>query len=168
MRTPLGDRFERGVMARSAASEPEAHQELEDWTRSGDGISHKRSLWTAPKCEVPSGVSDGQPMWKPLSITQGDGTSVQPEGIDRQSLLSAQMRETGSNVASFTQSVEEDPRSSAERTKDDLSEIWGEELLGLKSENASDHGRQNVIGKPNGRCSKLGRCRRDTRDDDGT
>ena len=33
--------------------------------------------------------------------------------------------------------------------RDDLSEIWGEELLRLESENtSSDHGRQNVVGKP--------------------
>ena len=32
--------------------------------------------------------------------------------------------------------------------RDDLSEIWGEELLGLENENTSDHGRQNVVGKP--------------------
>ena len=32
--------------------------------------------------------------------------------------------------------------------RDDLSEIWGEELLSLESENTSDHGRQNVVGKP--------------------
>ena len=99
------------------ASDPETHQELEGWTRSGDGISHERSLWSASKCEVPSGVSDGQPMWQPLSITHGDGGSIQPKGIDRQSLLSAQMRKTGSDVASFTQAVEEDPRNSAERTE---------------------------------------------------
>ena len=34
--------------------------------------------------------------------------------------------------------------------RDDLSEIWGEELLSLESENTSDHDRQNVIGKPVG------------------
>ena len=32
--------------------------------------------------------------------------------------------------------------------RDDLNEIWGEELLGLEGENTSDHERQNVIGKP--------------------
>ena len=31
---------------------------------------------------------------------------------------------------------------------DDLSEIWGEELLGLENENTSDLERQNVMGKP--------------------
>ena len=31
--------------------------------------------------------------------------------------------------------------------RDDLSEIWGEELLKLECENTSDHERQNVIGK---------------------
>ena len=31
--------------------------------------------------------------------------------------------------------------------RDELSEIWGEELLKLESENTSDHERQNVIGK---------------------
>ena len=34
--------------------------------------------------------------------------------------------------------------------RDDLSEIWGEELLGSESEKTSDHERQNVIGKPMG------------------
>ena len=38
---------------------------------------------------------------------------------------------------------------------DDLSEIWGEELLGLESENTSDHERQNVIGKPMGGAPKM-------------
>ena len=32
--------------------------------------------------------------------------------------------------------------------RDDLSEIWGEELLSLESENTSDLERQNMIGKP--------------------
>ena len=100
-------------MARSVASDPETHQELEGWSRSGDGISHERSLWTDSECEVPSGVSDGQPMWQPLSIAHGDGRSIQPEGIDRQSLLSAQIGKTGSDVTSFTQAFEEDPRNSA-------------------------------------------------------
>ena len=39
--------------------------------------------------------------------------------------------------------------------RDDLSEIWGEELLGLESENTSDHERQNVIGKPMGAASNM-------------
>ena len=34
--------------------------------------------------------------------------------------------------------------------RDELKEIWGEELLSLESENISDHERQNVIGKPVG------------------
>ena len=32
--------------------------------------------------------------------------------------------------------------------RDDLSEIWGEELLSLGDENTSDFERQNAIGKP--------------------
>ena len=32
--------------------------------------------------------------------------------------------------------------------RDDLSEIWREELLSLEGENASDFERQNAIGKP--------------------
>ena len=32
--------------------------------------------------------------------------------------------------------------------RDDLSEIWGKELLGLESENTSDHERQSMVGKP--------------------
>ena len=32
--------------------------------------------------------------------------------------------------------------------RDDLSDIWGEELLGLEDENTSDFERQNAIGKP--------------------
>ena len=52
--------------------------------------------------------------------------------------------------------------------RDDLSEIWGEELLGLEGENTSDHERQNVIGETYGWCPKPGRDRRDTRENDGT
>ena len=40
--------------------------------------------------------------------------------------------------------------------RDDLSEIWGEELLKLESENTSDHERQNVIGKPVGGTPNMG------------
>ena len=39
--------------------------------------------------------------------------------------------------------------------RDDLSEIWGEELLGLEGENTSGHERQNVIGKPMGGAPNL-------------
>ena len=39
--------------------------------------------------------------------------------------------------------------------RDDLSEIWGEEFLGLEGENTSDHERQNVIGKPMGGAPNL-------------
>ena len=39
--------------------------------------------------------------------------------------------------------------------RDDLSEIWGEELLSMESENRSDHERQNVIGKPMGSAPSL-------------
>ena len=68
-------------------------------------------------------------MWKPLSITPGDGRGIQPEDTNRQSLLGTQVRTTGSNVAPFTQTVEEDPGSVPREQRDDLSEIWGEELL---------------------------------------
>ena len=33
VRTPLGNSVERGVMARSAANNPEANQRVEDWSR---------------------------------------------------------------------------------------------------------------------------------------
>ena len=39
--------------------------------------------------------------------------------------------------------------------RDDLSEIWGEDLLKLERENTSDHERQNVIGKPVGSTPNL-------------
>ena len=39
--------------------------------------------------------------------------------------------------------------------RDDFSEVWGEEPLGLESENTSDHERQNVIGKPMGGAPNL-------------
>ena len=42
-----------------------------------------------------------------------------------------------------------------QRDRDDLSEIWGEELLGLENENTSDLERQNMIGKPMNSAPKL-------------
>ena len=56
-------------------------------------------------------------MWQPLSIAHGDGGGIQPKGIDRQGLLGAQVRKTGSDVASLTPVVEANPRDSAERTE---------------------------------------------------
>ena len=56
-------------------------------------------------------------MWKPLSNTHGDGRGIQPEDTNRQSLLGTQVRTTGSNVAPFTQTVEEDPGNSTKGTK---------------------------------------------------
>ena len=80
-------------------------------------ISHERSLWSASKCEVLSGVSNGQPVRQPLPTAHGDGGGIQPEGIDRESLLGAQVRKVGSDVASVTQVVEKNPRNSAERAE---------------------------------------------------
>ena len=60
----------------------------------------------------------------------------------------ADVRITGSNVASFTYAVEEDPGNCTKGTRDDLSEIWGEELLSLEAEKTSDFERQNTIRKP--------------------
>ena len=54
---------------------------------------------------------------KPLSITHGDSRGIQPEDINRQSLLDTQVRTTGSNVAPFTQTVEEDPGNCIKGTK---------------------------------------------------
>ena len=82
-------------------------------------------------------------MWQLLPTAHVDGGGIQPEGVNRQSFLGAQVCKIGSNVASFTQAIEKNPANGA-----DLSEIWGEEHLGLESENTSDHERQNVIGRP--------------------
>ena len=38
-------------------------------------------------------------MWQPLSIAHGDGGGIQPKGIDRQSLLSAQEEDLAKNVS---------------------------------------------------------------------
>ena len=54
----------------------------------------------------------------------------------------------GSNVASLAQFVEEYPRDCTGEQRENLSEIWREELLSLEGENTSDFERQNTIGKP--------------------
>ena len=80
-------------------------------------------------------------MWKPLSITHGDGGGIQPEDTKRQSLLGTQVRTTGSHrlLRKILGTVPREQR-------DDLSEIWGE-LLSLEGENTSDFERQNTIVK---------------------
>ena len=82
VRAPLGDSIECVVMAWGIAINPEAHQRVE-------GLS-------ASNCEVSGMISNGQTMWKPLSITHGDGGGIQPEDTNRQSLLGAQVRTNGS------------------------------------------------------------------------
>ena len=87
-------------------------------------------------------------MRKPLPTAHGDVGGIQPEGFNRQSLLGAQVCKIGSNVAALSQAIEKIRGTLSREQRDDLSEIWGEELLSLESENTSDHERQNVIGKP--------------------
>ena len=104
-------------MAWGVAGDSKAHPELKRRSRDGNGISHKRSLWSTLKCEIFSRVSDGQPVRQPLPTAHGDGGGIQPKNINRQSLLSAQVRKVGSDVASLTQVAEKIPRNSAERTE---------------------------------------------------
>ena len=59
----------------------------------------------------------GSVMRQPLPIAHGDRGGIQPKGINRQGLLSAQVCKTGSDVASLTQVVEKNPRNSAERAE---------------------------------------------------
>ena len=84
-----------------------------------------------------------------LSLTHGDGGSILSEYADRQGFLGAQVRTLGADVTSFTSVVVEDVGSVAWKLKggEDLSKIWGDELLSLEKENTSDFKRQNTIGK---------------------
>ena len=41
VRAPLGNSVERGVMAWSAANNPEAYQRVEDWSGGGNGVSRE-------------------------------------------------------------------------------------------------------------------------------
>ena len=68
-----------GIVAGGVANHPETYQRVEDWSRGGDGISRERSLWPACKCKVLGGISNGQPMWEPLSIAHGSGGGIQPK-----------------------------------------------------------------------------------------
>ena len=54
-------------------------------------------------------------MWQPLPTAHGDGGGIQPESVNRQSLLGTQVRKVGSNVASLTQAIEKNPGNGAER-----------------------------------------------------
>ena len=104
-------------MAWSFAGNSKTHPELESWSRGGNGVSYERSLWPAIERKISDRVSDGQFVRKSLPTAHGDGGSIQPEKISRQSLFSAQMREVGSDVASLTQAVEKNPRGSTERVE---------------------------------------------------
>ena len=104
-------------MAWAVAGHSKAHPELEGWSRGGNGISHERSLWPAIEREILDRASDGQFEWKSLPTAHGDDGSIQPESISGQGLLSAQVREVGSGIASLAQVVEKNPRDSTERVE---------------------------------------------------
>ena len=95
----------------------------------------------ASKREVPSGIGDGQPAWKPLSITHGNGGGIQSEDTYRKSLLDTQVHHSHRLLRKILGAVPGEQREHS-------SEIWGEELLSLEGENTSDFDRQNTIGKP--------------------
>ena len=104
-------------MARGVANHPETYQRIENWSRGRDGISSERSLCPACKCKVLGGISNSQPMREPLSIAHGNDGGIQPRDTSGQGLLGTQVRTAGSNVAFFTQAVEEDPGNGAKGTK---------------------------------------------------
>ena len=104
-------------MAWSTAGNSKTNPKLESWSRGGNGISDERSLWPAIERKISDRVSDDQFVRKSLPTAHGDGGSIQPENIGGQSLFSAQMREVGSDVASFTQAIEKNTRDSAERVE---------------------------------------------------
>ena len=101
-------------MAWGVAGDSKKHPELEGWSRGGNGVSHERSLWPAIERKIPDRVSDGQFMRKLLPTAHGDGRSIQPESIGGQGLLSAQVRDVGSGIASLAQDVEENQRDKTE------------------------------------------------------
>ena len=104
-------------MAWSVAGDSKTYPELEGWSRGGNGVSHERSLWPAIERKIPDRVNDGQFVRKPLPTAHGDGESIQPESIGGQGLLSAQVREVGSGIASLGQVVKENQRDSTERVE---------------------------------------------------
>ena len=104
-------------MAWGVAGDSKTYPELEGWSRGGNGVSHERSLWPAIERKIPDRVNDGQFVWKPLPTAHGDGGSIQPENIGGQGLLSAQVREVGSGIASLAKVVEENQRDSTERVE---------------------------------------------------
>ena len=91
------------------------HIRLEGWSRGGNGVSHERSLWPAIERKIPDRVNDGQLVRKPLPTAHGDGGSIQPESTGGQSLLSAQVCEVGSDIASLAQVVEKNQGDSTKR-----------------------------------------------------
>ena len=70
------------VTALSVESSPGALQttqkHIRGWKRRRR-ISRERSLWPACKCRVLGGISNGQPMWEPLTIAHGNGGGIQPK-----------------------------------------------------------------------------------------
>ena len=137
-------------MAWGVVGDSKAHPELEGRSRGGNGISHERSLWSAIECEIPDRVSDGQFVWKPLPTAHGDGGSIQPESISGQGLQVPKCIRFA-RISHHSHKLLRKIRGTVPKElRDDLSEIWREELLKLESENTSDHERHNVIRKPAG------------------
>ena len=135
-------------MAGGVANHPETYQKVEDWSRGGDMISCERSLWSACKCKVLDGISNGQPMWShyPLHMAIVEVSSqrilvVKAYLVPKCVRLARMSHHSHRLLRKILGTV-----PSAQR--DDLSEIWGEELLSLEDENTSDFERQNAIGKP--------------------
>ena len=110
---------------------------MEDSSRGGDGISRERSLWSACKCKVLGVISNGQRMWEPLSITILVDKAFSVPKCVRLARMSHHSHKLLRKI------LETVPRAQ----RDDLSEIWGKELLSLEGENTSDFERQNAIGK---------------------
>ena len=137
-------------MAGSVAGDSKTYPELEGWSRGRNGVSHERSLWPAIERKIPDRVNDGNLCGShyPLHMAMVEASS-QRILVDKAFSVPKCVRLA--RVSHHSHKLLRKIRGTVpKKLRDDLSEIWGEELLMLESENTSDHERQNVIGKPGG------------------
>ena len=148
-------------MARSVAGDPETHQELKVGIEAemGSPMSEAYGLPLNAKSLVGSVMANLCGRHYPLHMAMVE-VSSQRVLIDKAFSVPKCVRLA--RMSHHSHKLLRKIRGTVPKEqKDDLSEIWGEELLGLESENTNDLEGQNVMGEAHGKCPKLGRSRRE-------
>ena len=147
VRAPSGDGVKCGVLAWSAADDPETHQEMESrlGSRNGEPVSEAYSLAMNAKSLVGSVIANLSGSYYPLHMLIVEASS---QRVMFKKAFSVPMCVRLARMLHHSQQLLRRTLGAVPGSRvEDLSDTLGEELLSLEKENSSDSEKQSASGQ---------------------